>query len=305
MKIAGVQPLNTRLLLEKALSYYELTKPGITYMVLGSMMMGFILAPVAGISYLTLFHAIIGTYAIAAGTAAHNQFIERHLDRLMNRTRKRPLPANKVTPHEANRFSLILIFGGLAYLLAFVNWKAGLVSAATTLLYLGAYTPMKRVSAWNVVVGAIPGALPPVGGWMAAGGSFSDIGMWLLFAIVFFWQIPHVMSIAWVCLDDYSNAGFTMVPKNDSQGTKTAWAMLINLIALLPIVYAVFHIGLGYWLFLILSGLATLAFTVFGVMFLIQRTKKSAKFVMFGSFIYLPVVWIALFADILVFSYLF
>lgn len=304
MKLAGVQPLKTRAFLDRGLAYYELTKPGITYMVLGSMMMGFILGSVTGIHIPTLIHAIIGTYAIAAGTAAHNQFIERKLDRLMNRTKKRPLPAGKITPEQATRFSLVLIFGGLAWLLAFVNWKAGLVSAATTILYLGAYTPMKRISAWNVAVGAIPGALPPVGGWMAAGGSFTDIGMWLLFAVVFFWQIPHVMSIAWVCNDDYTNAGFTMVPKNDEQGTKTAWAMLINLIALLPIVYAIFYIGMGSWIYLILSGLATLAFTVFGGLFLFQRTKKSAKFVMFGSFIYLPVVWIALFADILIFSFL-
>lgn len=304
MKLASFEAVSNKRFLETLTSYYELTKPGITFMVLGSMLMGFILGSATGINYWILIHALIGTYAMAAGTAAHNQFIERHLDRLMNRTRKRPLPASRITPQQASRFSYGLMFFGLIYLVAMVNWKAGLVSAMTTLIYLAAYTPMKRVSAINILIGAIPGALPPVGGWVAASGSFSHPGMWLLFGIVFFWQIPHVMSIAWVCNDDYCKAGFSMLPKNDGSGLKTAWYMLLNLVALVPVIYALYYIGLGSWIYLSLSGLATLVFTYYGFVFLNERNKKNAKYVMFSSFIYLPIVWIALFADILIFNYL-
>lgn len=276
---------------EKLAAYYELTKPGITFTVLISMAVGFILGSGNSIDYLLLFNAAIGTWMIAAGTAAHNQFLEWRLDGQMKRTRQRPLPSSKITPSESIVFSLSLIFGGLLYLILVVNLVAGLVSLATTLLYLCAYTPLKRISSINVFVGAIPGALPPVGGWAAATGHLGSIGMWLLFAIVFFWQIPHVMAIAWVCKDDYQHAGFRMLPANDPNGTLATTFILICLLALLPISWGLFAIGMSGWIYLAGALLSALVFLFYGIIFAQNRTKTSAKKLMFASFGYLPVVW--------------
>lgn len=276
---------------QKLAAYYELTKPGITFTVLISMAVGFILGSGNSIDYLLLLNASIGTWMIAAGTAAHNQFLEWRLDGQMKRTRKRPLPSSKITPSESIVFSLSLIFGGLLYLILVVNLVAGVVSLATTLLYLCAYTPLKRISAINVFIGAIPGALPPVGGWAAATGHLGSVGMWLLFAIVFFWQIPHVMAIAWVCKDDYQHAGFRMLPANDPNGTLATTFILICLLALLPISWGLFAIGMSGWIYLAGALLSALVFLFYGIIFAQDRTKASAKKLMFASFGYLPVVW--------------
>jgi len=282
---------------EKLAAYYELTKPGITLSVLLSMAVGFILGSGSGIDYLLLLHAVIGTWMIAAGTAAHNQFLEWRLDGQMKRTRQRPLPSSKITPAESIIFSLSLIFAGLFYLIFAVNVVAGLVSLATTLLYLCAYTPLKRISAINVWVGAIPGALPPVGGWAAATGNLGSAGMWLLFAIVFFWQIPHVMAIAWVCKDDYEGAGFRMLPANDSKGTLATTFILVCLLALMPISWGLYATGVSSWLFLAGALITAVVFLFYGLLFAKYRTKESAKKLMFASFGYLPVVWVFVILD--------
>ena len=276
---------------EKLSAYYELTKPGITISVLIAMIVGFVLGSGSSINYILLLHAIVGTWMIAAGTAAHNQFLEWRLDGQMKRTQKRPLPSSKVTPTESLVFSLSLIFGGLIYLLLVVNVVAGLVSLATTLLYLCAYTPLKRVSSINVFIGAIPGALPPVGGWAASAGHLGSVGMWLLFAIVFFWQVPHVMAIAWVCKDDYQHAGFKMLPSNDPNGTLATTYIITCLLALLPVSWGLFSIGMSGWLYLAGALLSSIIFLYYGLIFAWKRTKPSAKKLMFASFGYLPIVW--------------
>lgn len=286
--------------IEKWAAYYELTKPGITLSVLASMLVGFILGSGDDINYLLMLHALIGTWLIAAGTAAHNQFLEWRLDGKMKRTQKRPLPSSKITPAQSSIFSYSLMFAGLLYLLLMVNYVAGLVSLATTVLYLGAYTPMKRVSVINVFIGAIPGALPPVGGWAAAAGHLGSEAMWLLFAIVFFWQVPHVMAIAWVCKDDYRKAGFRMLPKNDEKGTKATILIVSCLIALLPVTWGLFAIGMSGWIYLASAFISSLVFLWYGLLFAKNRDKSSAKKLMFASFAYLPLVWIFIFVDLLV-----
>lgn len=297
MKLTTDFTLSKFLNTEKAAAYYELTKPGITFTVLASMVIGFILGSGSSINYFMLLHAIIGTWLIASGTAAHNQFLEWRLDGQMKRTQKRPLPSSKISPPESIVFSLSLIFAGLLYLILFVNMVAGLVSLTTTLLYLGVYTPLKRISAINVFVGAIPGALPPVGGWAAATGHLGSTAMWLLFAIVFFWQVPHVMAIAWVCKDDYRHAGFRMLPANDPHGRKATLAIITCLIALLPVTYALFAIGMSGWIYLSGTLISSLVFLYYGVVFANQRTKDAAKKLMFASFGYLPIVWVFVLLD--------
>ncbi|MTI88890.1 MAG: protoheme IX farnesyltransferase [Balneolaceae bacterium] len=277
--------------------YYQLTKPGITMAVLASMLVGFILGSGTDINFILMFHAIIGTYLIASGTAAHNQFMERKLDGLMKRTAKRPLPDKRMDSKNGMVFSLTLIFLGLMYLLLMVNPVAGFVSLMTTLIYLAAYTPMKRVSAINIVIGAVPGALPPVGGWAAATGTVGDPGMWLLFGIVFLWQVPHVLSIAWMCKDDYTSAGFHMLPKNDTEGKKTAIYSLLCLLILFPVTYALYGLGISGLVFLVLALLFAAIFLFYGIKFWIERTKINAKKLMFASIAYLPLVWVAVFID--------
>jgi len=283
--------------LSSASDYYELTKPGITFSVLASMLVGFLLGSAGSVDYMHMLHAIIGTWMIAAGTAAHNMFLERGLDGLMHRTNKRPFPDSRIEPKHGVTFSLTLMFFGLIYLLSVVNVVAGIVSLATTVIYLFAYTPLKRISALNVFVGAVPGALPVVGGWAAATGTVFEHGMWILFGIVFCWQIPHVIAIAWVTRKDYEHAGFQMLPKNDPNGLKAATWVLLPAILLLPSIiklYTMEYLGL---IFLIGSLLVTAWFIWYSIRFAISRNTKTAKPVMFSSFVYLPLVWIMIFID--------
>ncbi|MCW9707679.1 heme o synthase [Fodinibius salsisoli] len=299
MKLSTDFTLSKFLNTEKLTAYYELTKPGITLTVLASMLIGFILGSGSSIDYILMLHAAFGTWMIAGGTAAHNQFLEWRFDRRMKRTQKRPVPSSKISPRQSVLFSLGLIFAGLIYLMFVVNYVAAIVSLLTTLIYLGVYTPMKRVSVVNVFIGAIPGALPPVGGWAAATGHLGSTAMWILFAIVFLWQVPHVMAIAWVCKDDYSNAGFRMLPRNDSSGFKATALILPCLLALLPICYGLFYVGMNSWLYLAGALISSIIFLFYGLIFSINRDKASAKKLMFASFGYLPAIWAFVILDLL------
>lgn len=284
---------------KKIAAYYELTKPGITLTVLASMLIGFILGSGSEVDYLLLLHAALGTWLIASGTAAHNQFLEWRLDGKMKRTQKRPVPSSKITPQQSVLFSLGLMVAGLIYLIAVVNYVAGLVSLLTTLIYLGIYTPMKRVSAVNVFIGAIPGALPPVGGWAAATGHLGSTAMWILFGIVFLWQVPHVMAIAWVCKDDYTNAGFQMLPKNDPRGYKALALILPCLLALIPVCYGLYYVNMNSWFYLGGALVSSVVFLYYGLIFARDRDKASAKKLMFASFGYLPAIWAFVILDLL------
>ncbi|WP_240894649.1 heme o synthase [Fodinibius halophilus] len=299
MKLITDSTLSKFLNTEVISAYYELTKPGITLTVLASMIIGFVLGSGSEINYILMLHAALGTWLIASGTAAHNQFMEWRYDGQMKRTQSRPVPASKISPKQSVIFSMTLIATGLIYLISVVNIVAGAVSLLTTLIYLGVYTPMKRVSVVNVFIGAVPGALPPVGGWAAATGHLGSTAMWILFAIVFLWQVPHVMAIAWVCKDDYSGAGFKMLPKNDPKGYKASALILPCLIVLLPVCYGLYHVDMNSWLYLAGSLICSLFFLYYGVIFTIKRDKPSAKKLMFASFGYLPLIWVFVILDLL------
>ena len=299
MKLTQEKTLSKPFFSQVISDYFELTKPGITILVLASMAIGFLLGSAGAVNFTLLFHAIIGTVLIAAGTAAHNQYIERDLDKLMLRTSNRPLPTDRIESRHALIFSMSLIFGGLIYLITTVNWVAGMVSGLTAFSYLAMYTPMKRVSFSNVWIGAIPGALPPVGGWAAATGTISEPGVWVLFAIVFFWQVPHVVSIAWLCNEDYTRAGFRMLPKNDFNGSKAAWVNLICLLILIPISVSLYFMGYNGLVYLAGALLAGAGFLFYGYKFFAAKDKPSAKKLMFASIFYLPVVWIVILVDVL------
>ncbi len=299
MKLTQDKPLSKPLLSQTISDYVELTKPGITILVLASMAIGFLLGSTGAVDYVLLINAIIGTVLIAAGTAAHNQYIERDLDKLMLRTSKRPLPTSKISSVHALIFSLSLIFGGLFYLIFTVNMVAGLVSAATAFSYLAMYTPMKRVSFSNVWIGAVPGALPPVGGWAAATGTITEPGVWVLFAIVFLWQVPHVVAIAWLCNDDYTRAGFRMLPKNDASGIKAGWVNLACLLVLIPVSVSLYFMGYNGMIYLAGALLSGAGFLYYGIKFFAQRNNVNAKLLMFASIFYLPVMWIFILIDVI------
>lgn len=301
METSGSQSSSFKVAASTLRDYYELTKPGITLSVVASMLIGFIMGAAGSLDYLLMAHAILGTYLIAAGTSAHNMFLERGLDGLMHRTSSRPLPDSRISAQNGFIFSTVLIFAGLAYLMAMVNVVAGIVSLATTIIYLFAYTPLKRISALNVFVGAVPGALPVIGGWAASTGTIFEHGMWILFGIVFCWQVPHVIAIAWVCRKDYEHAGFKMLPKNDPKGLKASTWVILPMLILFPTIYKLFAMDLVSWIYLIGSLLTTAVFLYYGIKFAADRSIATAKGVMFSSFAYLPLIWIFIFLDLIIF----
>src|SRR5947207_1986209 len=201
--------------------FAELVKARLTLLVLLTTAVGFYLGAVGSINYVALFHVVFGTALAAAGAAALNQWWERRLDALMQRTRTRPIPAGRMLPRNALIIGGALAFAGVIYLARACNGLTASLAAATIVIYIFAYTPLKLVSTSNTLVGAIPGALPPMIGWAAASGRL-DPGAWSLFAILFFWQLPHFFAIAWMYREDYALAGFQMVSRGDETGARSA-----------------------------------------------------------------------------------
>jgi protoheme IX farnesyltransferase len=218
--------------------FAELVKARLTLLVLLTTAVGYYLGARGPINFAGLFHAVFGTALAAAGAAALNQWWERRLDALMHRTRMRPIPAGRMSARDALILGCVLSVGGIAYLNVLCNSLSALLAAATIIIYIFAYTPLKRVSTFNTLIGAIPGALPPVVGWAAATDR-ADIGAWSLFTILFFWQMPHFFAIAWMYREDYARAGFEMISKGDNTGARSAsqsvlFCMLLLIISGVP-----------------------------------------------------------------------
>ena len=210
----------------------DLVKARLTAIVLLTTFVGFYLGERGAVNYLLMFHALFGTALVAAGAAALNQWLERDYDAKMRRTAGRPLPSGRMQPATVAIFGGACSVIGLVYLAALVNPLTSVVGAVTSVSYLFIYTPLKRVTWVNTLVGAIPGALPPLMGWTAARNELSGEG-WALFAILAFWQIPHFMAIAWLYRDEYAKAGFVMLPNIDATGSRTAQQSVSNTLALL------------------------------------------------------------------------
>ena len=205
---------------EKPWAYVVLTKPDVTFLVVITTVAGFYLGSTGPMSWALLLYTVFATMLVAGGTAALNQYIEREMDAVMRRTAARPLPAGILQPRDVLIFGVITIVVGAAWLAIAVNVLSSLVALATSLLYLGLYTPLKTRTPFSTAVGAIPGALPPLIGWAAARGSLG-LGGWVLVAILFFWQFPHFMAIAWMYREDYARAGIRMLPVVDRSGDST------------------------------------------------------------------------------------
>jgi protoheme IX farnesyltransferase len=279
----------------RAADYIALTKPRLNLLVVATSAAGYYLGASSGPAVWPMAQAVAGTALVAGGAAVLNQVYERDTDALMRRTRRRPLPDGRVPAADARMFGLALAACGLALLAVRANLLAASLAAVTLAVYLLVYTPMKRHSPFATLIGAVPGALPPLIGWTASHGSLSTGGA-ALFAIVFLWQIPHFMAIAWLYRDDYGKAGFPMLPVIEPDGRKTGRQAALYAAALLPASLVPSAIGLSEWPYLAVALVLGIALLWLSVGFARVRSDRSARALFFASIAYLPLLWIAMMA---------
>jgi protoheme IX farnesyltransferase len=276
--------------------YVELAKPRIVMMVLVTAFVGFYLGSENIPDYLALFQALLGIALAAGGTLALNQLVERDTDAKMERTRHRPLPDGRLQPRDALWFGLLLTLGGLVYLSLSVNLLSAAVTALITGSYLFCYTPLKLRSSLCVLVGAVPGALPPVIGWVAATGSL-DVGAWVLFAIIFLWQVPHTLAIGRLYRDDYARAGIQFLPVIDLNGESTNRQILSHTAALLAVSLLPTLLGLAGPVYFIVALALGIGFLASGIRLALDSTLPRARKLLFASLIYLPVLLLVMALD--------
>lgn len=272
--------------------YVELTKPRITWLILMSTAVGYYFGHPQGQPWnlLAIFHTILGTGLIASGTAALNQWYEREADRLMRRTLHRPIPSGRLAAPRAFWFGVALSLAGFAELAWGVNLLAGLLGLFTLCAYLFLYTPLKQRSHLSTVIGAFPGAMPPMIGFAAAAGTLT-LEAWVLFAILFFWQFPHFLAIAWMYREDYARAGIVMLPVVQPSGEATARQIVLYSLTLIPVSMVPSLLGMsGGWYFFGALALG-LAFLYSGVRVAHDRTILGARRVLLFSVIYLPLIF--------------
>lgn len=277
--------------------YVSLTKPRLNSLVLVTSAAAYFLGDGHRVfSWMYLVHTLVGTALVAGGASALNQHWERDTDRLMRRTRLRPLPDARLLPQDAFWFGIALSALGLAQLAVAVNLLTAAIAALTLLSYVLLYTPLKTRTSLSTVVGAIPGALPAVVGWAAATNSLSA-GGWILFGIVFMWQMPHFLAIAWLFREDYANAGIPLLPVVEPDGRSTGRQAVLYTAALIPISLLPMATGMATAYYLV--GALTLGaiLMVLSLEFAASRSMPAARRLFYGTILYLPLLWIVLLAD--------
>jgi protoheme IX farnesyltransferase len=244
-----------------------------------------------------LMFLILGGFLVTASSNGFNQIMERHLDKLMNRTANRPLPTERMSLTEAYTLAIITGVIGIAILWFFMNPLSGLLGTLALFLYAVVYTPLKQITPFAVFVGAFPGAIPPMLGWVAATNSLASIEPWILFAVQFMWQFPHFWAIAWVLDDDYKKAGFKMLPSDGGRNKASAFQVLVYTLFLVPISLMPVFFGIS-------GSISAVVITICGILFSLQAihlfrtcSLKAAQQLMFGSFAYLPLVQLAVLFD--------
>jgi protoheme IX farnesyltransferase len=276
--------------------FVALAKPRLNMLVVASTLVGYAMADGEALGLVRVSGLLLGTGLVAGGASTFNQVLERDLDALMRRTRRRPLPDQRVQPQEGVFFGTALTLAGLLLIAAASNLVAAGVALATLVSYIAIYTPLKRRSSFSTVIGAIPGALPPIIGWSAVTGTM-PAQAWTLFGIMFLWQLPHFLAIAWMYREDYARAGFPMLPVLEPDGRSTARQSVVYAAALVPLSLApmLMHMaGEIYFAGALVLGLAFLWLTV---QFARTRAVRDARQVFFGSIVYLPVLWILMIVD--------
>jgi protoheme IX farnesyltransferase len=269
--------------------YLDLFKARLTFLVLLTALTGFYLGSQAPMDLRLMFHAMTGTALLAAGASALNQLWEREYDGRMRRTSNRPLPSGRLGPRTVLLVGAGASLLGLVYLSVTVNAATAFIGAATLASYLLIYTPLKRLTWWNTAVGAIPGGLPPLMGWVAARGHITAEA-WTLFGILAFWQIPHFMAIAWLYRDEYARAGFRMLPVLDPSGRRTGRQAVAHTLVLLPLSLAPFLLRLTGPVYLAGAGALGLLFCAFALRFARGLTIAGARQLFFVSVLYLPLL---------------
>ena len=276
--------------------FVSLTKPRLNTLVLMTSAAAYYLGDGHTLPWLQLVHTLVGTALVAGGASALNQHWERDTDRLMRRTRLRPLPDARLHPQDAMWFGIALSAIGIAQLAVFVNPLTALIAALTLFSYVWMYTPLKTRTSLSTIVGAVPGALPALIGWTAATNSASA-GGWILFGIVFMWQMPHFLAIAWLFRDDYANAGIPLLPVVEPDGRSTGRQSVLYAAGLIPISLLPMAVGMATAYYL--AGAITLGviLLVLSLEFATSRSVRSARRLFYGTILYLPLLWIVLLAD--------
>lgn len=271
----------------RIVDFLSLAKPRITFLVLVTTLVGFYLAVDGHVHPFLIWHTLLGTALVAGGASALNMVMEWRADARMRRTESRPIPAGRVTVSQGLVFGLVISAAGVLYLCAMVNLLTGTLALVTTVLYLFAYTPLKKLTSLCTVVGAIPGAIPPMMGWAAVRNSL-DFPAWWLFAILFVWQLPHFLAIAWLYRDDYARGGFPMLPVLDPEGVRTGIQIIIQTVALLFLSVSPVFLGMFSFAYYLIAPLLGLIFLGMGVRLAVTKSKTSARHLLLTSVVYLP-----------------
>lgn len=282
--------------LDKTRAFYDLTKPGITRLVLVTTAAGFYLASRGAVDLLLLLRTLLGTALVASGTNALNQWAEREQDSQMKRTANRPLPSGRITSRDAFLFAWAISIAGMVYLTFYVNLATAIVVALSLSSYVFIYTPLKRKTWTATLIGAVPGALPILAGWTASGQPI-DAAAWTLFAIMFLWQMPHFYALAWIYREDYGRAGFQMLTVVDGTGTRAARHSLLFTAALIPISMLPSFLGIAGKVYLIGAALLGLGFLLMTTGMLRRPTEKMAWRIFSASIVYLPLLLLLMVFD--------
>lgn len=271
-------------------AFVDLTKPRITLLVVLTAAAGFCMGSATGIDYVALLNMSVGIALLSSGIATLNQYIERDLDRLMRRTESRPLPSGKLAPVEAAMFGILLSVVATAYLAIFINPLSALLGVVTLASYLFVYTPLKTKTTLSTVLGAFPGAMPPFIGWVAARGRIT-VDAWVLFAILFLWQFPHFLAIAWMYRDDYARAGVKMLPVVEPEGRVTGQQIISYTLLLIPVSLLPVATGLAGSVYLVGASVLGLGFLYYSARAALVRTTWQARQLLLASVLYLPVLF--------------
>ena len=278
-------------------AFFELTKPRITFLILVSTALGFYLGSQGKINSNQFALTIIGTFLLAGGAGAINHFVEKDLDKLMDRTQSRPIPAGIISGKNALFFGVSITIIGFIILAALVNHLTAILGLITVLLYIFIYTPLKKITWLNTTIGAIPGAMPALGGWAASANAL-DPNAWILFSILFLWQHPHFYAIALMCKEDYKKAGFQMLPVIEKESNRTNRQILWHAFLLIPV--SLFFVVTGILGEIYFWGASALGFgyLISGIPLLKETTVDNAKLLLKTSVIYLPGLLIVIFIDL-------
>ncbi len=274
----------------RAAAYIELTKPRITFLIVLTSAAGFVLGARGAVNYAVLTHAMLGIALLSSGIATLNQYMERDLDGLMRRTENRPLPSGRLAPLEALWFGITLTIAAEFYLALSVNVLTAIMGLTVIAGYLFLYTPLKTRTSLSTAVGAFPGAMPPLMGWAAARGEV-DIAAWVLFAILFLWQFPHFLAIAWMYREDYGRAGIRMLPVVEPDGRVTGQQIILYAVMLLPVSLLPTFLGISGKVYLVAAVILGLLFLASSIRAALSKSNQHARQLLLASVLYLPLLF--------------